>query len=174
MLTKPALSVVVLLAAISGYYFGQDVPMTEQLPIYEGLRNTSAIIFGVMGAWLAILHPSSLKKIFSKEGGSISKDDRATINLLLSPIIISTFILLIVLVVPLLVAASRNIPILVQYSPIFRGISFSVMAVLTILQIWTLILTLVPSDILKRILQKEEAKENLKKGMFSGTRKNNK
>ncbi len=174
MFPKLAISVVTLLATISGYYFGQHVPMKEQLAIYDGLRNTSAIIFGVMGAWLAILHPSSLKKIFSKEGGSISKDDKATINLLLSPIIISTFILLIVLVVPLLVAASRNIPIFVQYLSIFRGTSFSVLVVLTILQIWTLILTLVPSDTLKRIVQKEEAKENLKKGMFYGTRKNNK
>jgi len=121
MLTKLALSAIVLFVAIAGYYLGQDVSMKEQLSIFEGLRNTSAIIFGVMGAWLAILHPSSLKKIFSKEGGSISKSDRATINLLLSPIIISTFILLIVLIVPLLVAVSRKIPMLVQYYSIFRG-----------------------------------------------------
>jgi len=32
----------------------------EQWPLYESLRNTSAIIFGVMGAWLAIICPDGI------------------------------------------------------------------------------------------------------------------
>ncbi len=152
------------------YYYGQNVPIKSQLPLFEGLRNTSAIIFGVMGAWLAILHPTSLKKIFSKNKGSVSEEDRKTINLLLSPILISTFILSIVLVAPLFIVVGRSIPGLYKYVDLFRGISFLLLGGLTILQLWTLVLTLIPSDILKRILQKDEASQKIKKRMFSGTR----
>lgn len=174
MIIKLLSSVILLLIIAACYYFGQNVSMREQLPLFDGLRNTSAIIFGVMGAWLAILHPSSLKKIFSKDSSSISVEDRKTISLLLSPIIISTFIISIVLVVPLFVAATKSIPILNENVRMFRGISFSLLGSLTVLQLWTLILTLIPSDILKRMIQKAEAREKILNGMFSGTRKKRK
>ncbi len=161
----------IVFAATSGFYFGQDIHLKEQLQIYEGLRNTSAIIFGVMGAWLAILHPDVLKNIFIKEKGNISSKDRETIKLLLAPIVISTFVLLIVLVVPLLVAIGKTISYFTQHAKIFRGVSFALLIFLTVIQIYTLILSLVPSDMLQRILQKKEVEENIKKGMFSNTRK---
>jgi len=174
MFNKIVFLIILLLVAVFCYYYGQNVAMKEQMPIFDGLRNTSSIIFGVMGAWLAILHPSSLKKIFSKEKGSISKEDKKTINLLLLPIIISTFILLIVLVAPLCVAASRSSHKLIQYVTILRGLSFSLLGCLTILQLWALILTLVPGDILKRSVQKEEVRQKIKDDMFSGTRQRGK
>jgi len=152
------------------YYFGQRVPITAQIPLFEGLRNTSAIIFGVMGAWIAILHQDSLKKLFSRSGGNIPKEDRETINLLLSPILISTLILAIVLVAPLMISIGKTIPSLAVFKNIFRGISFSVLSALTLLQLWTLVLTLIPSDILKRTVQKQEEKDKIKYKMFSKTK----
>src|SRR5690625_7087270 len=41
--------------------FGGKVTFNEQMPIYDGLRNTSAIIFAVMGAWIALLYPGKLR-----------------------------------------------------------------------------------------------------------------
>ena len=174
MVVKILTAIIILLTAVSGYCFGQAVPMSEQLPIFDGLRNTSAIIFGVMGAWLAILHPSSLKQIFSRQTSGISSDDRKTINLLLMPILVSTFIISIVLIIPLISAAAKSIPVLYENARIYRGVSFSLLACLTILQLWALILTLLPSDILKRMIQKSEAKEKIRDGMFSATRKKKK
>lgn len=44
-------------AVLAGAWFGRKVPFAEQWPMYEGLRTTAAIIFGVIGAWLAIIYP---------------------------------------------------------------------------------------------------------------------
>lgn len=171
MFIKIILLIILLVIVGSGCYFGQSVPMKEQLPLFEGLRNTSAIIFGVMGAWLAILHPASLKKVFSKDSASISQEDRRTISLLLSPILISTFIISVVLVVPLFVSVAKSMHELSVYVDMFRGLSFALLVGLTVLQLWSLILTLVPNDILKKMIQKAEAKEKIREGMFFGTRR---
>ena len=171
MLGKILVLIIVIGVAATCYYFGKNITIEEQIPLLEGLRNTAAIIFGVMGAWIAILHPESLKKIFSRNGGSVSLEDRETINLLLSPILISTFILFIVLVMPLAISIGKTIPYVLEYKHELRGFSFAILGCLTILQLWTLILTLIPGDLLKRNIQKQEAKEAMKNRMFSGTRK---
>lgn len=165
--------VLITLAGVAAicFHFGENITIEEQTPLLEGLRNTSAIIFGVMGAWIAILHPESLKKIFGQNSGGVSAEDRETINLLLSPIIISTFILSIVLVMPLITSIGKSIPYILEYKHELRGLSFAILGCLTILQLWTLVLTLIPGDILKRNMQRQETKEAVKNRMFSGTRK---
>ncbi|HIC46407.1 MAG TPA: hypothetical protein EYM37_08770 [Methylophaga aminisulfidivorans] len=145
--------------------------MKEQLSLYDGLRNVAAIVFGVMGAWLAILHPDSIKKVFNSSTTSLSDQDKTTIKLLMLPIIISTFILFFVLITPLLVAISKTITIFVTYKTYFRGISFAMLVVITLLQIWTLILTLIPNQILKSAIQKLDTSKMIREGLFSRTKK---
>lgn len=154
-----------------GYTHGQHIAMTNQMPLYEGLRNTSAIIFGVMGAWLAILHPDSLKEVFGGGNQRLPEQEKKTIMLLLSPIIISTIIIAIVLVLFPLVELGKTISHLHAHKNIFRGLSFSTLIALTLLQLWALILTLVPGDIVKKHIDKENTSHAIKKRMFSGVTK---
>lgn len=37
------------------------VPFSHQWPLYEALRTTAAIIFAVIGAWMAIIYPERLR-----------------------------------------------------------------------------------------------------------------
>ena len=173
MFIKVVISIVFLFAVIAGFYYGRPIAMGEQLPLYEALRNTSAIIFGVMGAWLAILHPSSLKDVFTKNG-QVQEKDQNTISLLISPIIISTFILLFVLIIPLFVVASKNIAYFLDHKEFYRGVSFSILCGLSVLQLWTIILTLIPSDILKRTIQVAEAKKKNRNKLFSEAKRRRK
>jgi hypothetical protein len=161
----------VLCLLLIAYIAGQDIPMVKQIPVFEGLRNTSAIIFGVMGAWLAILHPDSLKGIFTKGSKTVQKQDRETIKLLLEPIIISTVIIFIVLVLPLLVLIGKTITLIHPWIDVFRGLSFLILTALTILQIRTLLLSLLPSDIIQRALQVGEGREIIRRRLFSITKK---
>lgn len=163
--------VLVLCLAIAGYINGQHIEMVNQLPLYEGLRNTSAIIFGVMGAWLAILHPDSLKKVFSGGAQKLQEQENKTIMLLLSPIILSTTIIAVVLVLLPLVELGKTINHFQPYKEELRGISFAILVVLTLLQLWALILTLVPGDIVKKHIDKEKTNNAVAKRMFSGTTK---
>ena len=155
--------------AVLAFNHGESISISTQKPLFEGLRNTSAIIFGVMGAWLAILHPDSLKKVFGKEGGSFPENERRTVMLLLSPIIISTIIIAIVLVLFPLIEFSKTIDVLLRHKEFLRSSAFSLLSVLTLLQLWALILTLLPSDIVKKHIDKEKAKKAVARRMFSKT-----
>lgn len=58
--------VTLALIIVISLLFGGNIPFKEQLPIYDGLRNTSAIIFAVMGAWISLIYPNKLSSAFSK------------------------------------------------------------------------------------------------------------
>lgn len=129
-------------------HYGQAVPMAEQWPLFEALRTTASIIFAVVGAWLAIIYPERLKLSFRGEQG---KSEAAPVRMgkLLHPAIHSTAILCIVLVAGLFVPILRNIPELLPYREHLRGVSYALLVVLTLWQAWTVILTLVPADVIK-------------------------
>ena len=54
---------------------------------------------------------------------------------------------------------------------LFRGLSYAIISMLTLIQLWALILTLVPSYFLQRQIGIHEGKQAQKKRMFSGTQK---
>lgn len=163
----------ILSLVLLAFIHGQSIEIAKQMPLFEGLRNTSAIIFGVMGAWLAILHPESLKKIFASDklASKLPEAEEKTIKLLLSPIILSTTIIALVLILFPLVEFGKTVDLIVSYKELFRGICFSILIVLTILQLWALVLTLVPSDIVKKHLDKQNARGAVVKRMFRSTTK---
>jgi hypothetical protein len=163
----------VFCVALLAFMHGNAIEMSKQMPLFEGLRNTSAIIFGVMGAWLAILHPDSLKKVFGEKGARTPEKEKATIMLLFSPILISTTIIAFVLVLFPLVELAKTIDSLLQYKELLRKLAFAMLSILTLLQLWALILTLVPGDIVKKHIDIENAQNAVSKRMFSGARKRN-
>ena len=142
-ITAVLLSIII---AIGCYLVGGQITIVEQVPLYESLRNTSAIIFGVMGAWIAILYPGALMKIYGKPEIEKSEQESKNIQQLISPMILSTFIVSLVLVVGLLAPVLRKVVFLLQYKEFFRSLSFSLLGVLTFMQLWALLSTLAPSD----------------------------
>jgi hypothetical protein len=153
------------------FHHGGSISISEQMPLYEGIRNTAAIIFGVMGAWLAILHPESLKSIFSSTETTIKKEDTKTIEILLRPIIVSTAILIVVLSFTFLIPLFKTYSFLVPYRETLRGISFAVLGVLTALQIYTLVMSLAPIDWIHRNIFNSQTRSRLLAGKFSRTKK---
>jgi len=146
---KLVLGLVAISVVVVSVVLGKGISFNEQMPIYEGLRNTSAIIFAVMGAWIALLYPSKLSQAFGKKPYSDKVKDIEAINRLFKPMIYSTIILAVVVGMSFLVPLAKQIEYLYQYKGVFRSISFGSIAALTILQFWSLILTLVPGDEIK-------------------------
>lgn len=140
--------------------------MESQMKAYEGLRNTAAIIFGVMGAWLAILHPNSLKIVFGEKTGEVTDKDKQTIKILLQPILAATGILIVVLILSPTALLAKTFPFLLEHRSFLRGASFSLLCSLTVLQLWALLMTLVPGDILQRSIQAKEKDKQVRKRLF--------
>lgn len=129
-----------------GFAFGKNVNVSVQWPLYEALRTTSAIIFAVVGAWLAIIYPERLKIAVRKES-SIS-DDAPRLKLILTPAVSSAVILIMVLLIGVLHPLLRQVPELMEHKELIRGISFSLLVALTLWQIASVVIAMLPVDIL--------------------------
>lgn len=147
------------------FLFGRTIPFVQQWPLYEALRNTAAIIFAVVGAWLAIIYPERLKLSFGK--ATESKGSSANMGLLLTPAVSSTFILMMVLMVGVLAPILKQVPYLTENVDVVRGASFAFLMVLTIWQVVIVFIAIMPVEFLLNQVSKEIAQEEISKSYGS-------
>lgn len=149
---------------------GQDIPFSSQWPLYEALRTTASIIFAVVGAWLAIIYPERLKFAFHGKGqNAIQKN--SGMGRLLSPAIHSTAILCIVLLIGIIAPLLSRVGFLHTWKPELRGASYGLLVILTLWQLGTIVLTLIPADRIKHESDKEDLRNQTTKGYFEQTQK---
>jgi hypothetical protein len=134
-----------VLAAVVGFWRGQDIRFADQWPIFDGLRQTAAIVFGVTGAWAAIVYPAALTSIIRRRD-DLSDSEKTAMARLLPPMLLSTAVLLIVLVIALAAPVARRVVWLAERRQLVQGLSFATAAVLTVTQMWAVICMLVPLD----------------------------
>ncbi len=151
---------------VGGFIYGQKVHFSEQWPLFEALRTTSSIIFAVVGAWLAIVYPERLRLSIRNEKTSTSLKSINNIGTLLSPAVNSTVVLCVVLLVGIIAPIMKHTFLVSLYLNECRGITYALLVGLTLWQTWTVILTLLPADL---ILSQTEH-ENTKKRVFDGMR----
>jgi hypothetical protein len=137
--------VVALIGGVICTYFGKEVPFERQWPLYEALRTTASIIFAVIGAWLTILYPNALQRVFSRNSSTGGEDEFA-MALMVSNIRLSTAILGLVMVAGLVAQILKQISAIAPYFVWLRAAAFGLLGVLTVLQFWTLLMTLAQSQ----------------------------
>lgn len=157
------LSVAIVVSAVA---LGQEVPFSEQWPLYEALRTTASIIFAVVGAWLAIIYPERLRMSFQKDG-NVSATSNGRIGALFTPIVHSTAILCIILFIGVVAPLLKRVDLLLPYTTPLRGVSYGVLAALTLWQLWTVILSFVPADIVASHTAQEERQQQTVDGYKS-------
>ena len=123
--------------------------------MYEALRTTAAIIFAVVGAWMAIIYPDRLKLSFQPDFSKRSSAPPTGWGQLFTPVVNSTAILSVILVIGVVapIAKKYHSPIDVQY---MFGASYGLLVALTLWQLWTVVLTLVPADKVKSYLDQDD------------------
>ncbi|GKS73927.1 hypothetical protein AVME950_03545 [Acidovorax sp. SUPP950] len=156
-------------AVLAGGWFGRTVPFAEQWPVFEGLRTTAAIIFGVIGAWLAIIYPERLKLSFKpKNNGGPSETG---VGQLFSPVVNSTLILGAVLLIGVIAPIAKKYPLPLDVAWC-RAISYGVLVALTLFQLWTVLLTLVPANTIKSFVDHEDEAKRVIEGLTSLNQEN--
>lgn len=139
----------------AGFYYGRYIPFVQQWPLFEALRNTAAIIFAVVGAWLAIIYPERLKLSFGKSANITNGSEN--VGLLLTPAVHSTIILVCLLLIGICAPILKQIPGILNYVEIFRGLSFLTLTILTLWQVVIVIMTVLPADMVKSNFDKEQS-----------------
>lgn len=124
-----------------------DKPTSEMLQSFDVLRQTSILIFGVVGAWIAVLFPM----LYADSTQNSEKRDsiKKLLHKLFLPITFSLYIVTITLVVPILISIAQKIPIPYCIIPCLRGSLFGMICVLTAFQLYAIILALDPFDFVK-------------------------
>jgi len=84
----------------TSYFFRLDINYKDIDPIISILQNTSAMIFTIMGIWIAYVYPNAVLKIVqpSKVTAIFSEDDLKRVKLLVGVVISSALILLLLLI----------------------------------------------------------------------------
>lgn len=143
----------------ASFYYGQEIPFEKQWPLFEALRTTASIIFAVVGAWLAIIYPERLKFSFGRPAGK----DKATSNVavLLYPAVYSTIILVCVLLIGIIAPILKQVPIIMEYRTLMRGLSNLSLAVLTLWQVAVVVMTAVPADLVKTKADEEKVEQDV-------------
>ncbi len=150
--------VMITLITVCSFFLGMKIPVSNQFATLESLRTTSAIIFGIMGAWIAIIQPELLKVAYDGKYRKVENFDRLSKPLLYSTLII-IFSLLFSVFSPL-VYQFKN---LFSYKLIFRGVLFSLISIQTLLLIWSLILSLFPISFARNKIQEAEIEDMIDK-----------
>lgn len=156
--------VLVLILVPAAAWFGRVVPFAEQWPMFEALRTTAAIIFAVIGAWMAIIYPERLK-LSLRDPTQADKGSTTGLGKLFTPVANSTAILCIILVL------GATAPVLRRYSlpcdvSVLRGGSYALLVILTLWQIWTVVLSLVPASIVKSYVDREDDSKRVRDEAF--------
>ena len=142
-------SLLFIAVGTASLWVGRAIPFTEQWPVYDGLRQTSAIVFGIMGAWAAIVYPNAMTSLL-RPGSKLTTEEKRSLNRLLRPMLISTLILAVILVVALIAPVVRHVPWLMSHREWLRGASFGTVGILTVAEILAVALVLLPFDDAKR------------------------
>lgn len=134
----------ILSALFVAYTFGAKITIEKQLEVYSSLKGIATVIFGVMGAWIAIVYPNALKNIFSK---SYSLEQvNSSLKKIFFPMRVATVIVILSLLQEWLAPVLYKVDYLKTNVELVRLISFFVLTILVIFLLWSLLLTLLPME----------------------------
>jgi hypothetical protein len=149
-----------------GLWAGRGILFVDQVQLLRELREVSTIIFGIMGAWSAIVYPEELKrKLMATEATALDPETLERFQKLMHCIVLSAGIVAIILVMQFGAAILGQFHWVQHHCIYFRAISFAIGCVLAVSQIWVVFLMLVPinaADADVRAVQ--ETQEHLKGG----------
>lgn len=157
-----------LAIVVFAFWLGQGVPFEDQWPLYEALRTTASIIFAVVGAWLAIIYPDRLKLSFRQPAGN-SVSNGGSMSRMFTPIVHSTAILCLVLLIGIIAPLLKKIDFLLAHIEVMRSLSYGTLAILTLWQLWTVVLSLVPADVVASQAGHDERHQKTLKGLTQQT-----
>ncbi|WP_441000410.1 hypothetical protein [Fodinibius sp. SL11] len=150
-LRKILYSILLIGVSIVCFLFGSYVNGETQKEIYINLIRISGIVFGIMGAWIAIVFSNSIKIIFSSEVPLVDKKAAYdNIEHLLIPMYLSTLVIISSLIYLVAYPVVKSLPFFQPYSDMLQSISFAWAGVMLMLQLLAILYIFVPGERIKR------------------------
>lgn len=116
--------IVVVAVTCLSYSFRLDIAFKDVEPIISILQNTSAMIFTIMGIWIAYVYPNAVLRIVqpSKVIAIFSDEDLKRVRLLVGIVIFSALILILLLLGVAVKTFITKTIVFTQNKSLFTGI----------------------------------------------------
>lgn len=143
------------------FFLGKWIPLEEQKTVFESLTSITSNIFTILGIWLALFYPDTISKIFNeKQKTEIKKlyyEEKNEIFKRLSlSLVITTFILILCILTNFIIPIIKNLSFFHPMKYQLRGLFFSYLFGLGILQIFTLLCALLPNSFIDTVLKRNK------------------
>lgn len=154
-----------------GYHFGASITLTDQWQLFEALRTTTSIAFGIMAALLALVYPDAVKNALRNERRTVADSDGG-LSTLVSPCAHSAILLILLVAIAPVFAWLRTFdPAVVPAHVItIQQACFSLFCVLSYWQIMILLMVLMPFDDLYSKVTHGIQRARLRRDMHSNGR----
>jgi len=161
---------IAIVIAWLGYHFGTSITLDNQWPLYDALRNTTSIVFGIMGALLALVYPDAVKNAL--RGGPAAGANDGGLGRLIVPGAHSALLLIVLVVLAPVISwlATYNPESFPEQVALFRRVSFSLFCVLSYWQVLILLMVLIPFDEMYTKIMQDIARLRLRRDMHRNGR----
>lgn len=139
----------ILVVAIAwiGFRFGTHIGLGTQWPLYEALRTTTSIVFGIMAALLSLVYPDVVKNAL--RGGQATQQLDGGLTKLIAPCGHSALLLILLVAaapfVGWLSAAPKDVISAAEMVTVQKA-AFSLFCVLSYWQVTILLMAILPFD----------------------------
>lgn len=131
------------LSILAGYYLGGSVEMKAQIALFDHMLKISAIVLGVAGVWIGVLHSDELRAIDSSSQGNLSQNSDSIFGRLVRLVLWSTFVVCLSLAVLIWGEAILSATSLGEHK-IVRAIFFALVSLVALIEIYLLLMSLLP------------------------------
>jgi hypothetical protein len=154
---KWGLQAIVLILFILGLVFcltfGDGVKLERQLELFGALRDFSAVIFAVVGIWMALICPDAVKKVYANKDSDHQRQLRR-LKFLIFPLVLSAICIFIAMSVEVFASALPSIQFFREHADLLKRTSYAGIFALCFLEIWSLLQALVPAIFITDDIQK--------------------
>jgi hypothetical protein len=147
----------VISVLVIAFFFGQNIPFTEQKEVLDSLKDIAAIVFGVMGAWIAIIYPEMLSSVVQTRKVS----ENASLRRLLEPMIYSAVVVCVIVVIALAGPIIKQFDFILAHKVVLRGVLYSIICLLALVLLGTMVLALLPGEVLEDKLSRAGGRKRL-------------
>lgn len=143
MMKVPIYSISLVVCLIFGYFMRSEassLSFSDYKSLMTTLLNISAIIFAIIGAWIAIIYPSAIKQKFSPTDYKVDDFNKAIkqsayLRELIEVVLVSALVLFCVLSADYFILILLRVNLTYEFVYYGKAIAFTVVSILTIWQL---------------------------------------
>jgi uncharacterized membrane protein len=133
------------------FILGSKINLTEQYKIIENLKTIFSILFALFGIWIAICNPLTSES---------EKLDQIKFDKILESLFLCITSLILISLIFFTTPILKQFHYVITHKGFFLGSLFVILYILTLLQAYTLIISLTPNNLIKDYLDRKKATDN--------------